>query len=411
MPFPPALRALNHRDFRLFWTGQLISLIGTWMQSVGQSWLVLELTNSPFKLGLIGTLQFGPMLLFSILAGAIADRLPKRRLIIATQSALMLQAFLLAALSWTGHIQYWHVAVLASLYGLANTFDMPTRQSFIVEMVGKDDLMSAIALNSAIFNGARVIGPAVAGILVARYGVPIAFLLNGASFVAVLLALLAMNAEGLPLPRSGTSMAQEISTGIRYALDTPLVSLILSLLLSVSLFLVNHNVLVPLLARDVLHAGAQGFGLLMAALGAGAVAGALTVAFLSGGRPRLSVLVTAAIILGVAILSLAVVHRFWMAMLFLILAGFSQIVFLAICNTTLQVTTPDRLRGRIMSLYAFVFAGVTPIGSFFIGSVAEILGIPAAFAAGGGLGLLCILGLTWRRSRGRSGWDLMVGWP
>jgi predicted MFS family arabinose efflux permease len=149
----------------------------------------------------------------------------------------------------------------------------------------------------------------------------------------------------------------------------------------------------------------------MAALGAGAVAGALTVAFLSGARPRLSVLVTAAIILGVAILSLAVVHRFWMAMLFLILAGFSQIVFLAICNTTLQVTTPDRLRGRIMSLYAFVFAGVTPIGSFFIGSVAEILGIPAAFAVGGGLGLFCILGLTWRRSRGRSGWDLMVGWP
>ena len=206
MPFPAGLRALNHRDFRLFWTGQLVSLIGTWMQSVGQSWLVLELTNSPFKLGLIGTLQFGPMLLFSFPAGAIADRLPKRRLILATQTALMLQAFLLAALSWTGHVQYWHVAILASLYGLASTLDMPTRQSFIVEMVGKDDLMNAIALNSAVFNGARIVGPAAAGILVARYGVPMAFLLNGASFLAVLLALLAMHAEGLPHIRPRASM-------------------------------------------------------------------------------------------------------------------------------------------------------------------------------------------------------------
>lgn len=411
MPFPAGLRALNHRDFRLFWTGQLISLIGTWMQSVGQSWLVLELTNSPFKLGLIGTLQFGPMLLFSFPAGAIADRLPKRRLILATQTALMLQALLLAGLSWTGHVQYWHVAVLASLYGLANTLDMPTRQSFIVEMVGKDDLMNAIALNSAVFNGARVIGPAAAGMLVARYGVPIAFLLNGASFLAVLLALLAMHAEGLPPNRPRASMFQEIATGIRYALQTPSVSLILSLLLSVSLFLINHSVLIPLLARDVLHEGAEGFGWLMAALGMGAVTGALGLALLGGGRPRLAVLVAAANFLGIAILSLAVVHRFWVATPLLILAGFSQIVFMASCNTTLQVTVPDTLRGRIMSMYAFVFAGVTPIGSFFVGSIAEVFGVPVAFAAGGGLGLLCVLGLTWRWTRGRSWRHLIVGWP
>jgi MFS family permease len=411
MSFPAGLRALNHRDFRLFWTGQLVSLIGTWMQSVGQSWLVLELTNSPFKLGLIGTLQFGPMLLFSFPAGAIADRLPKRRLIVATQTALMLQAFLLAGLSWTGHVQYWHVAILASLYGLASTLDMPTRQSFIVEMVGKDDLMSAIALNSAVFNGARVIGPAAAGMLVARYGVPIAFLLNGASFLAVLLALMAMHAEGLPPNRPRASMAQEIATGIRYALQTPLVSLILSLLLAVSLFLINHSVLIPLLARDVLHQGAEGFGWLMAALGMGAVAGALGLALLGGSRPRLAVLVAAAICLGVAMVSLAVVHRFWVAIPLLILAGFSQIVFMASCNTTLQVTVPDTLRGRIMSLYAFVFAGVTPFGSFFVGSIAEVFGVPVAFAAGGGLGLLCVLGLLWRWTRGRSWRHLMVDWP
>jgi MFS family permease len=183
------MRALGHRDYRLFFAGQIVSLIGTWMQSVGQAWLVLELTNSPFKLGLLGTLQFGPMLLFAFLSGAIADRVRKRRLILATQSALMLQAFALSALAWTGHVQYWHVAVLATLYGLVTTLDMPARQSFMTDLVGRNDLPGAIALNSAVFNGARVVGPAVAGLLVARYGVALAFLLNGLSFLAVLGAL------------------------------------------------------------------------------------------------------------------------------------------------------------------------------------------------------------------------------
>jgi MFS family permease len=356
MRLPGGLRALNHRDFRLFISGQLISLIGTWMQSVAQSWLVLELTNSPFKLGLIGTLQFGPMLGFSFLAGAIADRLPKRRLIIATQTALMLQAFALALLARSGHVQFWHVAVLAVCYGLANTLDMPTRQSFIVEMVGKDDLASAIALNSAMFNGARMIGPAVAGLLVDRFGVAPAFGLNGLSFVAVILALAAMRTEGLPREREGTTVRQDIAAGVRYAVGTPLVALILSLLLVVSLFVINHNVLVPLLARNVLHEGAHGFGLLMAAV------------------------------------------------VLLALTGLSQIVFMASCNTTLQMVVPDRLRGRIMGLYAFVFVGVTPIGSFFVGSVAEWFGTPMAYAAGGGLGLLSVLALTllWWRGWGRA---------
>lgn len=403
MAFPSGLRALNHRDFRLFFTGQLISLVGTWMQSVGQSWLVLVLTNSPFKLGLIGTLQFGPMLCFSIVAGAIADRLPKRRVVIATQTALMLQAFILSALAWTGHVQYWHVAVLATLYGLATTLDMPTRQSFIVEMVGKDDLMNAIALNSAMFNGARIVGPAVAGLLVARYGVAPAFFLNGVSFLAVIAALFAMRAEGLPHLCTGTSMIQDIVAGVRYAIGTPLVSLILSLLLSVSLFVINYNVLVPLLARDVLHEGAQGFGFLMAALGIGAVTGALALAVLGSQRPRLVVLVGAAIVTSATTLSVSAIRNFWAASIALGLIGFSQILFMASCNSTLQVTVPDRLRGRLMSLYAFVFAGVTPIGSLFVGSMAQVFGVSAAFAAGGGLGLLCILALTfwWRRDPGR----------
>jgi MFS family permease len=394
MRFPAGLRALNHRDFRLFIAGQLISLIGTWMQSVAQSWLVLELTNSAFRLGLIGTLQFGPMLCFSFVAGAVADRLPKRRLIIGTQTALMLQAFTLALLAWRGHVQYWHVALLAACYGLANTLDMPARQSFIVEMTSKDDLTNAIALNSAMFNGARMVGPAVAGLLVDRVGVAPAFGLNGLSFVAVILALSAMRTEGLPRDRTGNTVRQDIAAGIRYALGTPRVALILGLLLVVSLFVINHNVLVPLLARDVLHEGAHGFGLLMAALGLGAITGALALAVFGKSRLPVALLLSAAIVLSALTVVLAAIRSFWPAAVLLTLVGLAQIVFMASCNTTLQLTVPDNLRGRIMSLYAFVFAGVTPIGSFLVGTVAEGFGASAAYAVGGGAGLVAVIALA-----------------
>lgn len=400
MLFPAGLRALNHRDFRLFWFGQLVSLIGTWMQSVGQSWLVLDLTDSPFKLGFVGTLQFAPMLLLAFVAGAVADRVFKRRLLLATQAALMLQAFALAALVGTGHVQYWHVALLACLYGLANTLDMPTRQSFIADLVGRDDVVSAIALNSAVFNGARLVGPAVAGVLIARYGVGIAFLLNGLSFLAVIIALLRIRTEGSPRPASGTTILEEIVEGVQYAVRTPLIALVLSLLLSVSLFVINYNVLVPLVAREVLHEDAHGFGLLMSALGAGAVTGALALALLGSSRPSLGVLVGAAAVVSGATVALAAVRHFGLAVFVLIVIGFAQILFTASCNTTLQVTAPDGVRGRMMSFYAFVFAGVTPIGSFFVGAVSETLGVPAACALGGGLGLLFVAALTlrWRGS-------------
>lgn len=399
MPLSRALRALAHRDFRLFWSGQLVSLIGTWMQSIGQSWLVLELTNSPFKLGMIGTLQFAPMLLFSFVAGAVSDRVPKRRLLLAAQTALMLQAFGLSALVWSGRVQYWHVAVLASLYGLANTLDMPARQAYIADLVGKADLMNAIALNSAMFNGARVVGPAAAGLLVARYGPAPAFFINGASFLAVIIALLAVRTEGWPRAGAGAGILREIVEGVRYAVGTPRIALVLALLLSVSLFVINYNVLVPLLARDVLHQEARGFGLLMAVLGIGAVAGALALALVGLGRPPLKMVVAPALVVSAATLALAVVRHFWVAAGVLVVIGFSQILFMASCNTTLQLTVPDELRGRLMGLYALVFAGVTPIGSFLVGSIAETLGVPAACAAGGGTGLLIVLALTlsWRR--------------
>lgn len=399
MRYPVGLRALAHRDFRLFLSGQLISLVGTWMQTVAQAWLVLELTSSPFKLGLLGALQFGPMLCFSFVSGALADRLPKRRVLLGTQTALMIQALLLSVLTWTGRVQYWHVAVLAACYGLAFTLDMPTRQAFIVEMVSKDDIPNAIALNSAMFNGARMVGPAVAGLLVDRYGVGPAFGLNGLSFVAVILALAAMRAEGLPNPTEGTTVRAEIAAGLRYALHTPLVALILGLLLAVSLFCMNHNVLVPLLARDVLHEGAHGFGLLMAALGTGALVGALALASLVTGRPALSLILGAAGAATGLTLLLGGIRHFGTALILLTLVGLAQIVFMACCNTTLQLVVPDRMRGRIMSLYGFVLAGVTPIGSLLVGTIAEWFGVSIAYALGGGLGVACVLGLgaLWQR--------------
>ena len=401
MRFPTGLRALNHRDYRLFFSGQLISLIGTWMQRVAQSWLVLELTNSPFKLGLISALQSAPIFCLALVAGAIADRVPKRRVLIGTQVALMGQAFVLAVLAWSGHVQYWHVAVLATCYGLAATLDMPTRQSFVVEMASKEDLPNAIALNSFMVSGARMVGPAVAGLLVDRYGVAPAFGLNGLSFVAVILALAAMRAEGLPGPTQGTTVREDIAAGLRYALHTPLVALTLSLLSTVGLFVMNHNVLVPLLARDVLHEGAHGFGLLMAAVGVGAIIGALALATLGKGRPPFSLLLgTAGAASGFTLL-LAGIRTFWAAMLVLTLVGLAQIVFLASCNSTLQLVVPDRMRGRIMSLYAFVFVGVTPLGSIIVGTIAEWFGVAAAYALAGVAALAFILGLglLWRRGR------------
>ena len=397
MALPYGLRALAHRDFRLFWFGQLVSRVGTWMQSVAQSWLVLELTGSPLRLGLISTLQFAPVLLFAFVGGVVSDRVRKRRLIIATQVAMMVQALALALLVGSGRVEYWHVAILAAVYGVANSLDMPARQSYVIELTGKADLMSAIALNSAVFNTARVIGPALAGVLIAAWGTTTAFLLNAVSFVAVLAALLAMRTEGAPAPRTTSSVRADVTQGLQYATRTPLVLLALGLLLSVSLFVINFNVVVPLLARDVLNQGAHGYGLLMAALGAGAVLGALSVASRQR-RPSPTLVMTAAAAAAAGVLALGFVTHFAMAAAVLAVTGLAQIIFTSSVNTTIQLTVPDTIRGRMMSLYVLVFVGATPFGAFLVGYVAEHFGIATACAAGGAAGLVCIgaLAMFWR---------------
>ncbi len=408
---PPALReprlgALRHRDFRLFWSGQLVSLIGTWMQSVGQAWLVLELTGSAFQLGVVNALQFAPILFLSPVGGSLSDRFVKRNVILATQTAMMLQALVLFALVRSGRVQYWHVALLATIYGLGRAIDIPARQAYVTDLVGKRDLPNAVALNSLVFNGARIVGPAVAGILIDRFGVALAFLLNGVSFVAVLIALAAIRTHGRPDPAGRLGLRAGLLGAATYAASTPPVAITLGLLVIVSLLVLNFNVVVPLIAHDVLHEGAHGFGLLMSSLGAGAVAGAGGLALLRRGRPPLIYLSVSAATLGAGMIALALVSHFAADAAVLVVLGCCQILFTTGCNTTLQLTTPDALRGRVMGLYALAFAGMTPFGSLLIGTVAEHLGVRAACGLGGATGLLAIGALTLLARRTRHPWTL-----
>ena len=371
------------------------------MQSVGQAWLVLDLTGSAFQLGLVTALQFVPILLLSPVGGALSDRYPKRRIILLTQATMMVQAFVLAGLVWSGRVQYWHVAVLATLYGLGRAIDIPARQAYITDLVGRADLPNAVALNSLVFNGARIVGPAVAGLLIAGFGVATAFFLNGVSFIAVLGALLATRTAGEPDPAGRLGIREGVAGALAYAARTPRIAFTLALLVVVSLLVLNFNVVVPLVARDVLHEGAHGFGLLMSCLGTGAVVAALGLTLLRRGRPPLWFVVACAATLGVGTAGLGLVQHFGAAAALLVVLGCCQILFSTGCNSTLQLETPNALRGRVMGLYALSFAGMTPFGSLLVGAVAQHLGVRAACALGGGSGLvaLAILVLV-GRSRG-----------
>jgi MFS family permease len=358
----------------------------------------------------VTALQFTPILLLSPVGGALSDRFPKRRIILATQATMMVQAFVLAALVSGGQVRYWHVAVLAAIYGLGRAVDIPARQSYITDLVGKPDLPNAVALNSVVFNGARIVGPALAGLLIARFGVGLAFLLNGLSFVAVLAALLATRTPGDPDPAGRLGIRQGIWGALDYASRTPSAAFTLSLLVVVSVLVLNFNVVVPLVARDVLGEGAHGFGLLMSSLGAGAVVAGVALTLFRRGRPTLWSLAAAAAILSAGTATLGLVGHFGAAAALLVALGCCQIVFSTGCNTTLQLDTPDALRGRVMGLYALANAGMTPFGSLLIGALAERLGVRAACALGGGSGLVAVAalvligrraGVAWSRGRER----------
>ena len=370
------------------------------MQTVAQSWLVLQLTSSPFRLGLIGSLQFAPILLFSLASGALADRVRRRRLIVFAQTAQGCQALGLAALVASGHVEYWHVAGLAFCSGLINVLDQPARQSLVAEMVGRKDVGSAVALNSASFNAARIVGPGLGGVLIARYGVTPAFIVSGLGCAVSVAVLATLRAEGLPRARSGDGVLADMRTGLQYALGTPEIRLTLGLLFLVSLFVFNFTVYVPLVVRTVLHLGAEGFGLLMACLGMGAVTGALTVGAMGARRPPAAVMFSTATLACSTLVLLSAVRAFWLAAVLLFLTGLFGVVLVASCNTAMQLSAPDELRGRVMSLYTLVWGGVFPIGAFLVGAVSEQWGVGTSLLVNGTAGLLGVVFLlSWWTSR------------
>ena len=406
---PHGLAAFRHRDYRIFWFTQLVSLTGTWMQSLAQSWLVLTITDSPFQLGLINVCQFGPTLFLGLVGGVVADRVPKRRLLLTTQSAAGALTAVLALLVATGQVQLWHIYATALGLGLVNAFDMPTRQAFVAEIVGKDDLMNAVALNSALFNTTRVLGPAIAGLLLARFGATVCFVLNAVSYAPVVVGLALMATRGTPAAGSGDgSPLTRLREGLAYARATPAVFLPLVLVGFVATFGMNFNVWVPLLARNAFDIGAGGFGLLLSSLGVGSLAGALTLAF-KGRQPRRRLMLGAALAFGVLegllALAAAVPLPVAVAMLLIAGAGFATSTAMAIANTTVQTATPDALRGRVMSIYMTVFAGTTPIGALVAGVTSGALGAPASVALGGLVVLLAAaaVGLKGRSLPGRRG--------
>jgi MFS family permease len=391
------LGALAHRNFRLFFFGQGVSLIGTWMQSVAQGWLVLSLSNSPFYVGLVSALGSIGVLAFTLYAGVIADRTDKRRTVVITQSLSMLLAFVLAGLALAKVVTVWQVMGLATMLGVVNAFDIPTRQSFLVELVGKEDLMNAIALNSSMFNAARVVGPAIAGSLIGLVGVGMCFLLNGVSYIAVIASLLAMRLPPFQ-PRPGTASAWSgFREVLRFLRGDRRVEVLVALTATLSVFGFPFLVMMPVFARDVLHVGAAGYGALTAAVGVGAMLGALGIALNSRRIVRRGRLMTlGGTSFGLCVLAFAFSGSFALSLVLLALAGCAMIVNNALTNTMIQTLVPDELRGRVMGFYSFVFVGLSPLGAFQAGAFAERFGAPLAVGVGGLLCASAVAAAAWR---------------
>jgi len=383
------LRAFRHRNYRLFFAGQAVSLVGTWMQQVAQGWLVLQLTGDPFWLGAVATAQFGPVIVLGLFGGVVADQLPKRRTLIVAQTVAMALAFVLFGLTAARVVEVWHVMVLAMILGTANAIDMPTRQAFAVDMVGRDDITNAVGLNSALFNGSRIVGPAVAGVLIGASDISVAFLVNGLSFLGVIAAYLVMRdaelrpVEPIARPSSWRGVLDNLAEGARYVRHTPMVLLSLTVIGLVATFGMNFQVLVPPLADDVLDVGASGFGFLMAASGVGSTVAALAVAFSHRIRPPL--IAVGAIALGLGSIALAWSTSFALSLAMMAAAGAGAIAMMVTANTTIQSVVPDQLRGRVMSVYTTAFSASVPVGGLLMGGIASGWGVPVAFGIGGAL--------------------------
>jgi MFS family permease len=408
IPGPPSrglgrgFTALRNRNYRLYWLGQIVSLIGTWMQSVTQPWLVLELGGTPVQLGLVIALQFAPAGLLAPLGGVLADRVDKRRVLMVAQVVAMSEALTLFGLTVTGVVEIWHVMVLATVLGIVNAVEMPLRQSFAAELVPRRDLMNAIALNSTSFNLARVVGPAIAGLTIAAFGIAFNFAVNALTFLAVLVALSQMDPGALhrsARPERYPSVLSSLVEGVRYAVRTPLVLWPLVLLAGFATFGMNFQTLLPLFARVTLGFESSGYGALFAAMGLGSLVGSLYLAFQRGGRPMLGFILGGGALFVASVIMLGLTRSPVLAFPLMALAGLFSMLMVNTINVTVQHSVPDALRGRVMSFYVTVFAGTAPIGGLFAGLIADLLDAPTAFVLGGSVAALFL---------GLAAWQLVV---
>ncbi len=398
-----SVTAFRHRNYRLFFGGQLVSLIGTWMQQVAQGWLVLTISGGePLWLGVVATAQFLPVMVFGLFGGILADVLPKRQTLMATQAVMMVLAVILTVLTASGLVEIWMVVVLALLLGCSSAVEMPVRQSFAIEMVGPRDVGNAVALNSAMFNGARVVGPAVAGLTIGAFGIATAFAINAVSFLAVIVALVAIRDEELlrprllPRPRSIGAVMENLAEGLRFVRHTPIVLLAVTTVGLTATFGMNFQVLIPPLAQEVLDSDAAGYGFLMTAMGLGALVAAIGLVVI--GKPRPIRIALGAIVLGVTSMLLALSSSFPLSLLLMVPIGAGGIAMAATANAVIQLSVPDGLRGRVMSVYTTVFSASIPIGGLATGALASTIGILETVAVGGALSLATgVVALVWWR--------------
>lgn len=392
--------ALTHKNFRYFWCGQAVSLIGTWMQRTAQLWLVYSMTNSPFLIGLLGVFQFAPMLLFSLFAGVLVDRYPKKKILLVTQTVLMIQAFIITILVWTGTIKYWHILILALIMGIANTFDMPARQSYIISLVGKKHLMNAIALNSVVFNLARIVGPAVSGIMMKYTGMTFCFLINALSFIAVIWGIHKIDIEGNPTNIvKQKNILKDIKSGLSYSEKNASVLLTMLFMAIICTFAMNNDVIIPVVAKTVLHKSETGYSVLLSCMGAGSLIGAFTIAKSSKVGPKIKNLITSSLCISVFLLLAGITTNYYIDMFVIGEIGFFNLRFLNTANSLMQLNTSDEYRGRVMSLYSLLNAGTTPIGNLFAGTVTEHFGaLTGYFSCGAVTGILIIILLIFGRS-------------
>ncbi len=382
-----AFRALRHRQFRVYWIGQWVSVNGTWMQTTAQAWLVYRLTDSPMMLGLLSVARFGPALVGAPIAGVLTDRLPRRLVVLVTQALSLLQASVLAVLTLTGAVAVWQVLALALFQGIVDTLDTPARQTLQVDIVGVEDLQSAVSLNSSAFNAARMVGPALAGVLVALWGEGICFAINAASYLAVLVALLTISTSAQTRV-APASLRRDLAEGVRYAWCERRVRTMLAAIAVTSAFGLSYTTLLPVFAREVLRGGVRGFGLLMASGGLGAVFGALVTAARRGtGRTGIVTAVGQGS-LGLGLIALACTRSLAVAAAWMVVIGLGVATQLSTTNGFLQTTAPPHMRGRVVSLYIWLFSGLSPIGGFAAGWVAEHVGAPWTAA---GAGIACAL--------------------